>query len=491
MDNTEFSHFESLYPSESRYEEIEKILKFVKEGKSVQLIGLPGVGRSNTLGLLSYNKNVREKHLGENQKWFHFVECNFSEIRKKPLHEATKFIFLNLVESLRERGKYPEAETRFAGIDSFDSVNKIFKESTEVNDEMVLFQGLKRAIDFLCVEKELTIVFLFDRFEEYIPDLDAQFFANLRILRNRAKYRFSVVFSLNRPLEELIEPVLFADFYEFIADNIVFLPLLDKSGLDFRISYLEKITGKRINEKLTNELTSLTGGHGKLTRLCLEAILATGNWPLATIQRKTNNEELITFLLEQKSVQGSLYEIWASLLPEEQRLLASQLLSTSQESLRNTSEVTRSAKASARRGKGAPRRWILEELGLVKNGRIAIPLFEDFIPTLLRQDFGRAQQIIFNQNTNDIKRGDISLSDILTSSEFKLLKFLLENPDRIIEREEIIKSVWKDEKTTEGVTDQALDQLIFRLRKKIEEDPNNPKFMQTVKGRGLKFSNSA
>ena len=50
--------------------------------------------------------------------------------------------------------------------------------------------------------------------------------------------------------------------------------------------------------------------------------------------------------------------------------------------------------------------------------------------------------------------------------EFKLLKFFIDNPDRIIEREEIIKAVWKDEKTTEGVTDQALDQLIFRLRKK-------------------------
>ncbi len=472
-------HFESLYPPESRFEEIEKILKFVKEGKSTQLIGLPGVGRSNTLGLLSYNKNVRKKHLDKNQKWFHFVECNFSEIRKKPLHEATKFIFLNLVESLRERGKYPEAQSRFAGIDSFDNVNKIFKESVEVNDEMVLFQGLKRAIDFLCVEKELTIVFLFDRFEEYIPDLDAQFFANLRILRNRAKYRFSVVFSLNRPLEELLEPMLFADFYEFIADNIVYLPILDKPGLDFRISYLEKVSGKKIEDKIVESVIGLTGGHGKLTRLCLEATIATGNWPLATSQLKTNNEELITFLLEQKSVQGALYEIWVSLLPEEQRLLASnQLLSTSQESLRNTSEVT----------KGAPRRWILEELGLVRNNKVAIPLFEEFAKTLLRQDFGRAQQITFDQNTNGIKRGDTSLSDILTSSEFKLLKFLLENPDKIIEREEIIKSVWKDEKTTEGVTDQALDQLIFRLRKKIEDDPNNPVHLQSIKGRGIRFS---
>src|SRR3989344_465953 len=201
----ESAHFESLYPDNSRFEEIEKILSFIKKGNSCQLIGLPGVGRSNLLGLLTYNTNVRIKHLGENQKWFHFVLCNFSEIRKKPLFEATKFIFLSLTDSLRER-KMKE----------YQRLNEIFKESASANDELVLFQGLKRAIDYLCIEKELTVVFLFDRFEEYISELSTEFFANLRILRNRAKYRFSVIFSLNRPLEDLIEPMLFADFYEFL-----------------------------------------------------------------------------------------------------------------------------------------------------------------------------------------------------------------------------------------------------------------------------------
>ena len=172
----ENAHFESLYPDTSRFEEIEKILGYIKNGNSCQLIGLPGVGRSNLLGLLVYNTNVRIKHLSENQKWFHFVLCNFSEIRKKPLFEATKFIFLSLVDSLRERKMGKEYET----------LDKIFKESLVSNDELVLFQGLKRAIDFLSIEKELTVVFLFDRLEEYISMLETEFFANLRILRNRA-----------------------------------------------------------------------------------------------------------------------------------------------------------------------------------------------------------------------------------------------------------------------------------------------------------------
>ncbi|OGH14799.1 MAG: hypothetical protein A2687_00990 [Candidatus Levybacteria bacterium RIFCSPHIGHO2_01_FULL_38_26] len=64
---------------------------------------------------------------------------------------------------------------------------------------------------------------------------------------------------------------------------------------------------------------------------------------------------------------------------------------------------------------------------------------------------------------------------------------MVQNPNKIIEREEIINIVWANTKSTAGVTDQALDQLIFRVRKKIEDDPNNPEHLQTVKGRGFRF----
>ena len=91
--------------------------------------------------------------------------------------------------------------------------------------------------------------------------------------------------------------------------------------------------------------------------------------------------------------------------------------------------------------------------------------------------------------TGEILKGETVLSDKLTSLEYRLLKFMLENKNRVLGKEEIINAVWREAKTTLGVTDQALDQLIFRLRKKIEDDPNNPEHILTVKGRGFKFSN--
>ena len=441
-------HFEALYPAGTRFTEIEKILGFIKEGSSCQVVSVPGAGRSNFLGLLAYNRNVRIKHvLEERQSWFHFVYLNFAEIRRRPLLDATKFIFLNLVDSLRERKK--DAEYAVA--------NQIFKESLEFKDELVLFQGLKKTVDYLALEKELTIVFLFDRFEEYVSVVDSEFFANLRILRNRAKYRFSVVFSLNRPLEDILEASFLSDFYEYVVGKIIYLPVYDEVGTKFRISYLEKITEKKIAPKLLEEALQLTGGHSSLLRLSLEALLATD-------QQFENKLLLRKFLLEQKTIRNALASIWNYLTPFEQNFLSlgTKPLASDTEELH-----------------------YLENVGLIKNGLLTISLFSDFIKE--KQLLSKRDEHFSLNEAQEILKGELVLSDKLTSLEYRLLKFMLENKDRVLGKEEIINAVWKEAKTTLGVTDQALDQLIFRVRKKIEENPNNPQHLQTVKGRGFKF----
>src|SRR5258708_27880210 len=166
-------HFTAQFPVDTRKEEIDKIIYYVRNGNSGQLIGLPGVNRSTLLGLLVYNKKIRQQHLGNLQNTSHFVLVDFSEVRNRPLFAVMKYLFLNLTESLRERGMKEENQ----------AVGDIFREHLKFQDEFLLFQGFKEAIDYMALEKKLTVVFLFDRFEEYIPTVTADFFANLRVLR--------------------------------------------------------------------------------------------------------------------------------------------------------------------------------------------------------------------------------------------------------------------------------------------------------------------
>ena len=431
--------FESLYPAKAWFLEIEEILNFIKQGKSIELVGIPGTGRSNLLGLLSFNREARIAHLGEEgYKTFHFVWINLSEVKRKPQTELVKFIFITLIDSLGARAM-KNKKARLEGI---------FKESNKLNDEMVLFQGLKKAIDYLALEKDLTIVFLFDRFEEYIPMLTSDFFTSLRSIRNRVKFKFSAVFSLTRPLEEIIEPEIYADFAEFFEENIIYLKSGDKDSLNFRIKHLEEVSKKRLPKNVISEILKLTAGHGKLTRLCIEYYFSNSN---LVIEQLSVDQKIINLF----------YETWNCLNPSEQQYLLSDSGDMGQ----------------------------LEKIGLVENGKIKIPLFDAFIKRN-KEDLEKNedQKILFDQEKNEIKKGEVILSDLLTKHEFKLLKLFLENQDQILEREAIITGVWGDQTSTEGVTDQALDQLIFRLRKKIEENPNEPKYILTTKGRGFKFT---
>ena len=466
MDN--HHHLEALYPDTSREKEISQLLSFIKDGKSAQLVGMPGVGRGNLCKFLTYSHDIRTRHLGEAQTQYHFVFINFAEVKNRPLGDVLKFIFLELVSSLHER----KLEDAFAKTDT------IFKKSLSYKDDLVLFQGLKDAVDYLVHEKNLHIILLFERFEMYIPLLTDDFFVSLRSLRERAKYKFSVVFSLTRPLEESVEPKILADFYEFFAENIVYLSLWDKPGIAFRIGYLEQLANKKLPSKLLAELETLTGGHGKLMRLGTEALLARdvvipsavegsltnlfGNTDekdsSTSLRSAQNDKNLASFLLSQKTIQGALFEITAFLTPSEQAQLRA----------RENNEF-------------------LHTIGLFeKNNTIAIPLLAAFLQT--KQTIPQKETISFDNATNTIRKGDLVISESLTAAEFRLLVYFLEHPDTILDRETIIEAVWKDQASIIGVTDQALDQLIFRLRKKIEQDPNNPTHIQTVKGRGIKFA---
>lgn len=437
----EYTHFESLYPDSMRTAEVDKLLSFIKNGNSAQIVGLPGVGRSNLLRFLAYNNKARVKHLGDNYKWNHFVYLDLSEIKGRNLSELTKFILISLSYSLSERKMQKEQE----------KVNSFLKEVVTFSDDLILFQALKKAIDYLSLEKELTIVLLFDRFDSYFGSLNPEFFTNLHVLRNRVKYRFSCVFSLERPIEDTLEPELYKEFYEFIVGNIVYLPIKDVEVNLFRFAYIERASGKTAPEKIKNEILELTGGHGRLSRISFEAILADEKLPT----------DLSSFLLSKASVKGALLELWNALTPLEQKHIHKNEL----KDLEPTSYLILS--------------------GLVVSGKLQIPLLESFLPQLPQP---ATEKIEFFPETNEIKQGDESLTDKLSPSEFKLLRYLVQNKDKVCEKEEIISAVWSDAATQEGVTDQALDQIVYRLRRKIETDPNNPIHIHTIKGRGYRFS---
>jgi DNA-binding response OmpR family regulator len=73
---------------------------------------------------------------------------------------------------------------------------------------------------------------------------------------------------------------------------------------------------------------------------------------------------------------------------------------------------------------------------------------------------------------------------MLTAQEFKTLKFLIQNAERVISRDELLNEVWGYQNYP---STRTVDNHILKLRQKLEKDPTNPIHFRTVHGMGYKF----
>jgi two-component system phosphate regulon response regulator PhoB len=76
----------------------------------------------------------------------------------------------------------------------------------------------------------------------------------------------------------------------------------------------------------------------------------------------------------------------------------------------------------------------------------------------------------------------------LTSTEFHLLEFFLTHPGRAYSRDQLLESVWGEQRY---VTPRTVDVHIRRLREQIETQPDIPRYLTTVRGFGYRFEEIA
>jgi DNA-binding response OmpR family regulator len=73
----------------------------------------------------------------------------------------------------------------------------------------------------------------------------------------------------------------------------------------------------------------------------------------------------------------------------------------------------------------------------------------------------------------------------LTPTEFRLLRYLVSNPNRPFSRDELIEAVWGY--ASDVGSDRTVDVHVRHLRQKLEDDPADPHWIVTVRGVGYKF----
>ena len=76
----------------------------------------------------------------------------------------------------------------------------------------------------------------------------------------------------------------------------------------------------------------------------------------------------------------------------------------------------------------------------------------------------------------------------LSPAQYRLLQILVDNQSEVVSRDEIVDGVWSEEEAF-GVTEQAIDALVHRLRDRIAVIDPDHEYIVTVRGHGLRLEN--
>lgn len=98
------------------------------------------------------------------------------------------------------------------------------------------------------------------------------------------------------------------------------------------------------------------------------------------------------------------------------------------------------------------------------------------------------EKIQVGQRIIDFRNSTVTGPDGVVELSFKegmLLRHLVESAGRTVNRDELLRDVWG---YSDGVQTRTIDNFIVALRKKIEDNPRKPLFIQTVPGEGYRFS---
>ncbi len=101
----------------------------------------------------------------------------------------------------------------------------------------------------------------------------------------------------------------------------------------------------------------------------------------------------------------------------------------------------------------------------------------------------QAYRILYIDKENDsVWIKEQKVDPPLSIQQFTLLKCFYENVDSIITRSEIVERVWA-ESSGEGISNEAIDALVRRLRYRLAEIEKDFEFIETVRGYGFRFNN--
>lgn len=124
---------------------------------------------------------------------------------------------------------------------------------------------------------------------------------------------------------------------------------------------------------------------------------------------------------------------------------------------------------------------------------VSVALAQQFLfltsdATMPLLDGGKPGRLMMDQKSRRVWVNQLQLVPPLSAQQFKMLWLLYESQGQVVSRPDLVAAVWGDDQAA-GVSDQALDALIRRLRDRLAALDPTHQYIDTVRGHGVRLDN--
>lgn len=425
--------------------ELDSCIEVLSHGASVTLLSLPSIGRRNYIEYL--DEGIKEEGT------FLWLYLDINDMFRHSILDFYKALLMGLgdlyKEVMAEKGDFSSIE-----------------ESLMSDDPFAVFTKCKAVLRQILDESKGKVIVIKIKELSKLSDLDTSFFNSLKGLRDIDSARVAF-YAIDTPvLSRDILPKA-GDLSAILQTKTVWLPLPGEEIFSESIAHGERIFNCKMSTSQKDMIRDMTGGHAGLSKY---AVLYMNDHPDA-------KDPINEGILEMSQISTRIQKILGVFSPHELQALYD--LAT---------DVDRSTidKETLER---------LTKYEMVDKEGITIKLVEKYLSTSGLSKYGLEREATVTKKDKEkgriqVKNGSAyidgeMLETALSSREFKILKYFVENPNVLISRELLSEVLWG--KNIEKYSDWAIDQAISRLRSKLKDNGYQPKHIKTLKGRGFRY----
>lgn len=416
---------EANYPITFRQHDAEVLGNHIRHHHSVALVGMKRVGISNFLRFFLNHDQVKHEYIGKESTRQLFVAIDLNNLVERTSLAFWMLTLKRVVDMVESSQLSDELQLKS---------QNLFNQAIQLSDTFFTLDAVQKLLRAVYESGYYTTLFFirFDRLQEMITP---EFFANILAVKEES-IGVSYVFTSYRSLHELAPGVLTRSDLSVFSQEMYLKPATDQD-MKVILSTFTRRYDLQLSEALSQQLLKLAGGHVQYLHLAL----------IYLRQHPDIGDSLKSALLEDEETQYLTEELWSSLTTEEQAALQ-----------------------NAHRHDFSNVPHYLTDTGLVNTEKQAVlnPLFDQQLNKLQKQPD------LIELSSNELSR-----------KEHLLFTLLQQHLGQIVERDQIIQSVWPDESEL-GVSDWAIDRLVARLRGKLRDIAPDYKIL-TVITRGYKL----